>query len=99
MASGGGTEGALPSATPSIDAIQDVRFRTTLRGYDMHDVDSFLSDVKLEADGVANSLLEALDRIDRLEADLRMARTELEIARRTNRPDADPPKKADDFLY
>jgi DivIVA domain-containing protein len=82
MTTGGGADGTLPSATPCIDALADVQFRIALRGYNMPDVDSFLNDLRVEAESIANSLLEALDRIEELEAELRTARYELDIARR-----------------
>jgi DivIVA domain-containing protein len=94
----GGADGTLPSATPCFDALEDVQFRTTLRGYNMADVDSFLSDLRVEAESIANRLLEALGRIEELETELRAARYELGIARSGHGPSPDPPKRADDFL-
>jgi DivIVA domain-containing protein len=98
MTTGGGADGTLPSATPCIDALADVQFRIALRGYNMPDVDSFLNDLRVEAESIANSLLEALDRIEELEAELRTARYELDIARRGHLASPEPPKRPDDFL-
>jgi DivIVA domain-containing protein len=94
----GGEDVTLPSATPCIDALGDVQFRTTLRGYNMADVDSYLSDLRGETESVADRLREALGRIAELETELRAARYELGIARSGQGPSADPPKRQDDFL-
>jgi len=59
--------------TPNIDRIQIVRFDTTLRGYNVNEVDDFLQNVDAEASLLKDDLAEAAERIGRLERQLEEA--------------------------
>jgi DivIVA domain-containing protein len=61
------------SLTPNIDRIQIVRFDTTLRGYNVNEVDDFLQNVDAEASLLKDDLAEAAERIGRLERQLEEA--------------------------
>lgn len=59
--------------TPNIDRIQIVRFDTTLRGYNVNEVDDFLQNIDAEASLLKDDLAEATERVARLERQLEEA--------------------------